>query len=187
MPEQPEPTVTITVHQLETALRDWLAQVDYDIHKNFECGEETGEDTYPDEAAGVFAFLQGIKAEQPTPQAVPRTERAHWVDIAGALNAAVDAGMPVGIDLDGTLTDRNAWSVVWDAPSGRWAVAGYDEDVEARPACAKCRTPFDPADPRSDGRSQYPGRPYCRICVNRCHDTEIADHRCIICAPETRQ
>ncbi|MFF3497410.1 hypothetical protein ACFYWS_39465 [Streptomyces sp. NPDC002795] len=49
-------------------------------------------------------------------------------------------------------------------------------------ACAKCRVPFDPTDPRADGRSRYRDTPYCRICVNRCHDTEIADHRCVICA-----
>ncbi|MFF3643421.1 hypothetical protein [Streptomyces sp. NPDC002564] len=122
------------------------------------------------------------EGEQPTPDSVPRTERALWVDIANALNAAVDAGMPVGIDLDGTLTDRNAWSVVWDAPSGRWAVAGYDGDVEEQPACAKCRTPFDPADTRFDGRARHYDTPYCRGCVDRCHDNEIADHRCVICA-----
>jgi hypothetical protein len=58
---------------------------------------------------------------------VPRTERERWVDIANALNAAHAAGMPVGIDLDGTLTDRRMWSVVWDRDAGRWKVAGYDD------------------------------------------------------------
>ncbi|HEY8985695.1 MAG TPA: hypothetical protein VIU15_39755 [Streptomyces sp.] len=58
---------------------------------------------------------------------VPQTERSRWVAIADALNAAQDAGMPVGIDLDGTLTDHRAWSVVWDRDAGRWTVAGYDD------------------------------------------------------------
>ena len=62
---QPEPTVTITVRQLEEALRDWLAQVDYDLHKAMQCDEETGEDTYPDEADGVFEHLQRITAAVP--------------------------------------------------------------------------------------------------------------------------
>lgn len=65
---------------------------------------------------------------------VPRTERSYWVDIAAALNAAHAAGMPVGVDLDGTLTDHNAWSVVWDRVAERWAVAGYeDEDTAPGP------------------------------------------------------
>ncbi|MGW0869918.1 3'-5' exonuclease [Streptomyces sp. NPDC002740] len=67
--------------------------------------------------------------------AVPRTERSRWVDIANALNAAVDAGMPVGIDLDGTLTDHAAWSVIWDSAAKRWTVAGYDEDDESACTC----------------------------------------------------
>ncbi|MDX2707308.1 hypothetical protein PV350_31300 [Streptomyces sp. PA03-6a] len=59
----------------------------------------------------------------------PRTEREHWVAIADALNAAHQAGMPVGIDLDGTLTDHRAWSVIWDRDGERWTVAGYDDDI----------------------------------------------------------
>ncbi|WP_030407481.1 hypothetical protein [Streptomyces albus] len=61
-----------------------------------------------------------------------RTERSYWVAIAEALNAAVAAGLPIGIDLDGTITDRNAWSVVWDRDRKRWAVAGYDDEGGAR-------------------------------------------------------
>ncbi|MGW8988696.1 hypothetical protein ACWGRF_01975 [Streptomyces zhihengii] len=70
---------------------------------------------------------------------VPRTERAYWQDIADALNAANRVGMPVGIDLDGTLTDHNSWSVVWDRTAERWDVAGYEDNdqgpaVEEQPA-----------------------------------------------------
>lgn len=71
----------------------------------------------------------------PEPQAaevfVPQTERSYWVAIATALNAAHSAGMPVGIDLDGTLTDHNAWSVVWDRAAERWTVAGYEDEAAA--------------------------------------------------------
>lgn len=52
----------------------------------------------------------------------------------------------------------------------------------AAEACGKCKTPFDPADPRIDGHARYHLTPYCRSCVGRCHDNEIADHRCVICA-----
>ncbi|MEU4178176.1 hypothetical protein [Streptomyces sp. NPDC026589] len=60
----------------------------------------------------------------------PRTKRAYWQAIADALNAAEAAGMPVGIDLDGTLTDHRAWSVVWDRDAKRWTLAGYDDEPE---------------------------------------------------------
>ncbi|NJP42291.1 hypothetical protein [Actinacidiphila epipremni] len=49
-------------------------------------------------------------------------------------------------------------------------------------ACTVCRRPFDPADTRWDGAARHRDTTYCRACVNRCHDTEIADHRCPICA-----
>ncbi|MET8475396.1 hypothetical protein ABZY90_19730 [Streptomyces sp. NPDC006422] len=47
--------------------------------------------------------------------------------------------------------------------------------------CAKCKAPFDPTDTRFDGHAQERDTPYCRRCVDCCHDTEIADHRCVIC------
>jgi hypothetical protein len=55
-------------------------------------------------------------------------------------------------------------------------------DAEESEACAKCKQPFDPTDTRFDGRAQHKLTPYCRACVDRCHDNEIADHRCVICA-----
>jgi len=76
--------------------------------------------------------VQALRKGETAEVFVPRTERSYWVDIAEALNAAHAAGMPVGIDLDGTLTDHNAWSVVWDRAAERWSVAGYeDESAEA--------------------------------------------------------
>lgn len=63
MTDQPEPTVTITARALETALRSWLADVDYDLHKAMQCDEETEEDHYPDEADEVFEHLQRLVAE----------------------------------------------------------------------------------------------------------------------------
>jgi hypothetical protein len=57
-----------------------------------------------------------------------RTERSIWQGIVDALNAAEERGMSVGIDLDGTLTDHNAWSVIWDRDTKTWVLAGYDAD-----------------------------------------------------------
>ncbi|WP_405461502.1 hypothetical protein OG786_29030 [Streptomyces sp. NBC_00101] len=73
---------------------------------------------------------------------VPRTEREYWVAITNALNAAVAAGMPIGIDLDGTLTDHNAWSVVWDREAERWALAGYDDDSHEAKVREYLSTPY---------------------------------------------
>lgn len=68
----------------------------------------------------------------PVPIEAPRTERSIWQSIADALNAAELAGMAVGIDLDGTLTDHNAWSVIWDRDTKQWVLAGYDSEGGAR-------------------------------------------------------
>lgn len=62
---------------------------------------------------------------------VPRTEREHWVDIADALNAAGAAGIAVGIDMEGILTDHTAWAVVWNREQQRWEVGGYEDDSPA--------------------------------------------------------
>jgi hypothetical protein len=56
------------------------------------------------------------------------------------------------------------------------------EEQPAAEACGKCRQPFDSADTRFDGRARHYLTPYCRGCVDRCHDNESADHRCVICA-----
>ena len=64
------------------------------------------------------------------------------------------------------------------------AAPGQEQPAAEQPAesCGKCRRPFDPADTRFDGRGRFYLTPYCRGCVDRCHDNEIADHRCVICA-----
>jgi hypothetical protein len=53
--------------------------------------------------------------------------------------------------------------------------------VAPAPSCSSCRRPFDLADTRYDGRAQYRNTPWCCACVDRCHESEIADHRCPIC------
>jgi hypothetical protein len=67
------------------------------------------------------------ESTQPAPF-IPRTEREYWVAIADALNTCAAAGMPVGIEMDGTLTDYRHWSVVWDRATEKWDVGGYDDD-----------------------------------------------------------
>ena len=88
-----------------------------------------GESTQP--APGTCG--RALSTGQPCPDHpfVPRTEREYWVDIANALNAANAAGMPVGIDIEGILTDHHMWAVVWNRSAERWEVGGYEDDDTA--------------------------------------------------------
>ncbi|MFJ5143287.1 hypothetical protein [Streptomyces sp. NPDC088707] len=52
--EEPQ---TVTVAHVEAALRAWLTDFDYDQHKALQCGEDDGQDHYPDEAAEFFQCL----------------------------------------------------------------------------------------------------------------------------------
>ena len=54
--------------------------------------------------------------------------RSYWDAIATALNAANAAGMPVGIDIEGILTDHHTWAVVWNRAAERWEVGDYEDD-----------------------------------------------------------
>jgi hypothetical protein len=101
---------------------------------------------------------------------VPRTERSYWEDIAAALNAAAAVGMPVGIDLDGTLTDRHMWSVVWDRSTERWSVAGYED---AEPYVSRVLPPRDAVCARPE-------------CGHRGEDHHHGDTKCWAHLPRTR-
>lgn len=50
--------ITVDVQAVQSALRDWLCRFDYDLHKGTECSEDGGEDTYPAEAADLFACMK---------------------------------------------------------------------------------------------------------------------------------
>ncbi|PYC83434.1 hypothetical protein C7C46_08855 [Streptomyces tateyamensis] len=54
-------------------------------------------------------------------------------------------------------------------------------DTPSQPQCGACRRPFDPNDRRWNGRAQHGDSPWCRSCIDRCHDNASADHRCLIC------
>ncbi|MFI9304810.1 hypothetical protein ACIG0C_36360 [Kitasatospora aureofaciens] len=48
--------------------------------------------------------------------------------------------------------------------------------------CARCGRQFDPDDTRHDGHARHALTDYCRACVDQCHESDNADHRCVICA-----
>ncbi|MEU8723569.1 hypothetical protein [Streptomyces antimycoticus] len=47
--------------------------------------------------------------------------------------------------------------------------------------CDRCRQPFDPSDARFDGRARHLYSPFCRRCVDRCHESSDAFHVCAVC------
>lgn len=56
-----------------------------------------------------------------------------------------------------------------------------DDAPEAPPACGKCRRPFDETDRRHDGHARAGDSPWCRRCVDRCHESTDFAHECVIC------
>ncbi|MBH1939246.1 hypothetical protein I5Q34_34165 [Streptomyces sp. AV19] len=47
--------------------------------------------------------------------------------------------------------------------------------------CTQCGQPFDPTDKRFDGRARHGTTPFCRRCVDRCHESTDFAHKCAIC------
>ncbi|MYS59286.1 MULTISPECIES: hypothetical protein [Streptomycetaceae] len=67
-----------------------------------------------------------------------------------------------------------------DTRSPRQAPAG--ESTQPEPAaCGRCRRAFDPTDTRHDGHARSGNSPFCRSCVDRCHESTDAFHVCAIC------
>ncbi|MFD3614469.1 hypothetical protein ACFWWT_04300 [Streptomyces sp. NPDC058676] len=57
-----------------------------------------------------------------------------------------------------------------------------EADERAKNSCGRCRTPFDPKDTTFDGRARHSETPWCRRCIDICHDGS-AEHVCVICDP----
>lgn len=66
---------------------------------------------------------------------------------------------------------------------------GLYEDEQAKveerenTRCGRCRRPFDPADTRFDGHARHRETPWCRRCIDNCHEGS-AEHVCVICDPK---
>jgi hypothetical protein len=61
----------LTPQTLDLFVRALVNEVDYDIHKNYECGEEDGEDHYPELVSDAAEMLDAITAEQPAAVSQP--------------------------------------------------------------------------------------------------------------------
>src|SRR5438874_6405881 len=137
-------------------------------------------------AAGLYEYATGLdeawqaEADQLAGTDVPallaevRRLRARTLT-AGEYNAAWHA-------VEGAAGEEGADpGTVLHAVLDRLGIAWQDAAVPAagKPAtevCGKCRRPFDPADTSFDGAARFYLTPYCRGCVDACHDNEIADH-----------
>lgn len=75
---QPDNTATylVTPAILDLFVRALVNEVDYDIHKGYECGEEDGLDHYPELVAEAAKSLAAITASQPAPK-IPAEAAAH--------------------------------------------------------------------------------------------------------------
>lgn len=58
--------------------------------------------------------------------------------------------------------------------------------VQAELDCRSCLTPFDEADKRFDGHARHADTPFCRSCLDVCHEAD-AGHRCQICVPASKR
>ncbi|MHA6764741.1 hypothetical protein [Streptacidiphilus sp. PAMC 29251] len=104
---------------VERALRQFIAgEVDYDIHKNFECGEEDGEDSYPDLADAFLGYLEADAAETATDRADADSDVfALIAEIASRLTDATDEG------------EYHAASLIGDLANGRKTITEAREDL----------------------------------------------------------
>ncbi|GAA4911091.1 hypothetical protein [Streptomonospora salina] len=115
------------------------------------------------------------------PTHLSHRDARHLAEAAGLLTGILDA------DNEGFTLPAFATRAVArirqrvNAVRGR-AVARGDAIGEHHAACARCEQPFNPEDPRFDGHARHRATPWCRHCVDRCHEGG-ADHTCPICTP----
>lgn len=62
------PEWRLTPETLDLFVRALVNEVDYDIHKNYECNEEDGQDHYPELVAEAAKMLDAITGVKPGPQ-----------------------------------------------------------------------------------------------------------------------
>jgi hypothetical protein len=122
-------------------------------------------------------------------------------DLRALLAAVLDAvTLPYGAaDYDQRVLDRTALartvvgaalaeapdSLGWNTDYLRKKLAAEQAEADEREKnrCQRCRRPFDQGDTAFDGRARHRDTPYCRGCVDACHDGS-AEHVCVICDPK---
>lgn len=94
---------------------------------------------------------------------------------------------PGGVDGDAIRVYKEAQTTrpfAWleNAPRTKPSQLSHAENrAAAEERCGRCNRPFDPTDTRWDGQARYAETPFCRSCIDRCHESTDAFHRCPIC------
>ncbi|WP_240812564.1 hypothetical protein [Streptomyces sp. DASNCL29] len=97
-------------------------------------------------------------------------KRQREADAVSVMASKIDRGaVRLFLDEAGKVT-RDAGEITQPAEKG-----------EPADTCDRCRQPFDPSDARFDGRARHLYSPFCRRCVDRCHESTDAFHVCAVC------
>ncbi|MFF1732037.1 hypothetical protein [Streptomyces sp. NPDC058247] len=80
--------------------------------------------------------------------------------------------------------DEDPADVGWNVDYLRQKLAAEQTAAEARERnrCRRCLTRFALDDTRFDGRARHRDTPWCRRCVDNCHEGS-PEHVCLICDP----
>lgn len=92
----------------------------------------------------------------------------------GKLRTALDDATELAASLSEAVDAMHSAT----SPMGARLDDNHDDDASR---CGRCRKPFDPTDARHDGHAQYSYSPFCRHCVDRCHESSDAFHMCPVC------
>ncbi|MFI2202691.1 hypothetical protein ACH47Z_18300 [Streptomyces sp. NPDC020192] len=86
------------------------------------------------------------------------------------------------------VLDNPGEDIGWNADYLRSKLTAEQAEAAEREKnkCGRCRQPFDPTDTRFDGHARHGETPWCRWCVDRCHESTDAFHACPICDPNRR-
>ncbi|MEV7389589.1 hypothetical protein [Streptomyces sp. NPDC091215] len=135
----------------------------------------------PDYGAHLAEFIATARAAVPELLAEIDRLRSTLEQIRHLHKDSPMGPCPVCINADAAAAGGDG-TVPYPCPTARLAGAQDCDPPSAGEVCGKCRQPFGPSEIFLNGRARYGDTPFCRSCVNRCHDNEIADHRCVICA-----
>ncbi|MEV8031408.1 hypothetical protein [Streptomyces sp. NPDC086182] len=129
------------------------------------------------------------------------TENTEVAALRALLDAVLDAiTLPSGSpDHDQRLLNRALWvratvkgalaedpaDLGWNVDYLRSKLAAEQAraDERATNLCGRCHRPFDPTDTRFDGHARHGDTPWCRQCIDNCHEGS-PEHACRICDPK---
>lgn len=168
----------------------------------------TGWADHPGDVSAVAGAL--LRLAERLPQALQqvyaeldRLDQAGAIRMDNGADPVVEAGRVLVALQDARGRAQHLRSVLATAASGLDHMGGHfqndeDELVDTGDAeewadkvgiiktshgqCLACHKPFDAGDTRWDGHNRHDNTDWCRACVDRCHESEDAFHRCPVCA-----